>query len=466
MVRMAVPTVITLCSRLLMDLADFLMVGNLPNARDAQAAILPAQITLWTFIVTGLATVSITNTFVSQSCGRGRLSDASAYTWQALYLSLFYGMLGLSLYPLLPHVFAWIGHPPQVQALEWSYARICLFTVGLSVAAEAFSGFFNGLHLPKVTMWSAIEANLLNVVLSLVLIYGWLGFPALGIAGAAWGTLFGVIYRVIRLGVTFGTGHFAAVYRTRAMWRLDRAKLRAIVRTGLPNGLQATSDVCVWMVFITLLTGTKFGQTALVASNVTWQYLRVSFMPTFGVGIAITALVGKAIGNRDHALAERTTRMGVGIIVAYMAALSLAYLFLRYRLIWVFNKDPEVIRIGAQLMICAVVWQVFDGMGIGYHCALKGAGDTLWPSVVSIISHWVIVVGGGYAMARWAPQLGAVGPWAAAAALIILLGFALWWRWRSGAWRRVDLFRHERREEPAAAAPVEPEPLIGSGALG
>jgi Na+-driven multidrug efflux pump len=82
-------------------------------------------------------------------------------------------------------------------------------------------------------------------------------------------------------------------------------------------------------------------------------------------------------------------------------------------------------------------------VGIGYHGALKGAGDTFWPAVVFIVSHWLIVVAGGYAMARLMPQWGVLGPWSAAAALIIFLGFALWWRWRGGAWRRIDLFRHE-----------------------
>ncbi|HRX84214.1 MAG TPA: MATE family efflux transporter [Phycisphaerae bacterium] len=459
-VRMAVPTVITLCSRMLMDLADFAMISRLPNAPDAQAAILPAQITLWTFIVTGLATVSITNTFVSQSSGRGRLRDASAYTWQSVYLALGYGVFALVLYPLLPHVFAWIGHPPQVQVLEWTYARICLFTVGLTVASEAFSGFFNGLHRPKVTMWAAIEANLINVVISMILIYGLLGFPAMGIAGAAWGTLIGVTYRVVRLGLTFASGHFAAAYGSREMWRLDLAKMRAVIRTGLPQGLQATSDVCVWMVFINVLTGRLFGQTALVASNVAWQYLRISFMPTFGVGIAMTALIGKAIGQRDHALAQRIARIAIGIIVLYMATLSLVYLIFRYQLIALFNSEPEVVAIGGAVMVCAVIWQVFDGIGIGYHNALKGAGDTLWPAVLLIVSHWLIVVAGGYTMAKLFPEWGVLGPWSAAAALIIFLGFALWWRWRSGAWQRVDIFRHEA-PDPADAADAEgPAPLV------
>jgi MATE family multidrug resistance protein len=445
-IAMAVPMVITLCSRMLMDLADFFMISRLPVGADiAQAAILPAQITLWTFIVTGMATVSINSTFVSQSTGRGRDRDAGVYTWQAVYIGGFYGVLGLMLYPLLPGIFELIDHAPEVQALEVIYARICLLTVGPTIITEAFASFFNGVHRPKVTMWSAIEANLLNVVVSMVLIFGWWIFPAMGIAGAAWGTLIGVVYRMVRLGVTFGWGRFAAGYAPRATWRLDWVKLRSVLRTGLPQGLQATSDVCVWMVFINVLTGQMFGQTALVASNVAWQYLRISFMPTFGIGIALTALVGKAIGQRDFDLARRYTRIALGILIGYMALLSLVYYLRRYWLIELFNDDLAVIAIGGGVMICAVVWQVFDGAAIGYHAALKGAGDTFWPAVLFIISHWVIVIGGGYAMAKLYPDLGILGPWMAAATLIIFLSVALWWRWRSNAWQRIDIFRGEAR---------------------
>jgi len=162
--------------------------------------------------------------------------------------------------------------------------------------------------------------------------------------------------------------------------------------------------------------------------------------------------VGKAIGQRDHELAKRFSNIAVGIITAYLATLSVVYFLFRHQLIGAFNDNPEVIRIGSAVMICAVFWQVFDGIGIGFYNALKGAGDTMWPAMLLIVSHWLIVVGGGFLMAKLVPQWGIVGPWSAAAALIIFLGFAMWWRWRSGAWQRIDIFRHEADEATTAIA--------------
>ena len=447
-ITMSVPIVITTCSRMLMDLADFKMVSYLGD--EAQGAMMPAQITMWTFIVLGFGTVCMVNTFVSQSLGRGRQADTTAYTWQGVYMALAYGTVALAVYPVLPAVFAKIGHSSGIQELELAYARVGLLTIGPTIAAEALASFFNGVHRPRVTMWSAIEANVINVAVSVCLIFGLLGLPALGIAGAAWGTLVGVVYRFGRLLSVFLSREYGNQFGARQTWRLDATKIRAIVRVGLPQGLQWTSDVLVWAIFVNILVGRMFGDVHLIASNVAWQYLRIAFMPSLGVGIALSALVGKAVGQQDHGLAIRMTRISVSILVVYLAVLSLVYLVFRESLIGWFNDAPEVVRIASAIMICAVVFQIFDGLGIAYNAALRGAGDTFWPAALFVISHWVIVVGGGWFVAtRW-PHWGSVGPWAAATFLIVFLGVALWWRWHSRAWQRMDIFKHEK-DAPAGA---------------
>ena len=459
MISMSVPIVITTCSRMVMDVADFKMISYLGD--HAQGAMMPAQITMWAFIVLGFGTICMVGTFVSQSLGRERYSDTSAYTWQGIYMAFFYGGFALFLFPVLPVVFSWIGHSPEIQALELCYARVGLLTIGLTIASEALASFFYGVHRPKVTMWSAIEANVINVAASLCLIFGLLGLPAFGIAGAAWGTLVGVTYRFVRLLAVFLSPAYAEQYRTRQTWRLDAGKIRAIIRVGLPQGLQWTSDVLVWMLFVNILVGRLFGDVHLIASNVAWQYLRISFMPAIGVGIALSALVGKAVGQGDQDLAIRVTRICVSILVVYMALLSLVYLVFRGSLIGWFNQTPEVVRIASAVMICAVIFQVFDGLSIAYNSALRGAGDTFWPAALFVVSHWLIVVGGGWLVATLRPQWGSIGPWAAATFLIVFLGFALWWRWHSRAWRRIDIFKHEKKATVGAEVSMQEEASFG-----
>jgi len=447
-IRMTVPMVVTICSRLVMDLADFKMVSYLgPNA---QGALLPAQITLWTVTVLGFVTVTMVNTFVSQSLGRDRKSDTGAYAWQGVYLSLVFGAACLALIPALPAVFAWIGHSPGIQKLEVEYAWIGVLTIAPTAAGEALASFFNGVHKPRVSMWSAIEANLINIGVSMMLIFGLLGFPAMGVAGAAWGTLVGVTYRLFRLLWVFTSGQYGLTYGGRWRWRPDLTKAKAIIRVGSPQGFQAFSDVIVWAIFVNILIGRTFGDADLIGTNVAWQYLRISFMPAFGLGIAVTSLVGKAVGQRDHAQAMRLTRIAAGLLCVYMLTLSIVYLLFRRELIGWWTSDADVIRVGAMIMFCTVIFQFFDGLGIVYQSALKGAGDTFWPAMVTSICHWTFTVGGGGLMITLKPELGSLGPWSAATFLLTFLGLVLWWRWRSGAWQRVDIFKHERIESNCA----------------
>jgi MATE family multidrug resistance protein len=174
--------------------------------------------------------------------------------------------------------------------------------------------------------------------------------------------------------------------------------------------------------------------------------------------MAVSALVGKTIGAGQPERAMRITRISLLLAMAYMGTLAVIYFIWRRELIGLFNDTPAVVAIAAPLMICSVVFQLFDAAGITYHSALRGAGDTLWASIMFVVTHWLIVIGGGYAMAWWMPSLGSLGPWIAASGLIILCSLLLGIRWHSLAWMKIDLFKHDQGEiAPPAATPDAPE---------
>jgi MATE family multidrug resistance protein len=117
-------------------------------------------------------------------------------------------------------------------------------------------------------------------------------------------------------------------------------------------------------------------------------------------------------------------------------------------------EDAQIIgRIAGRLLICAAVFQTFDAFGIIFSGALRGAGDTVWPGVITMIYSWVILVGGGWAVVKFAPALESIWPWIAAALYISLFGMTLWRRWASGRWRSIQLIKPDGPQieiEPAA----------------
>lgn len=455
-VKMSFPMVVATCCRMMMDVTDFWMISRTGDD-NALAAILPAQMIIWSYVVIGMGTVSIVNTMASQALGRGRLRDCSAYAWQVLYLSGAFWLVGAMLWPGLRGLFALAGHSPEIQNLEWQYAKVTVWTVGSTIAAAGLGQFFAGIHRPRVTMWCAMEGIAVNAVVSYVLIFGKLGFEPMGIVGAAWGTVAGTGYRAIRFTVTLCVPSMHERFAARHTWRFDWRKSLNIFRIGGPSGLQWCSDVTVWAIFTAVLVGRYFGPVHQIATNSAWQYLRISFMPCVGVGMALSAMVGRAIGEGDPQRAIRLTRISVLLMLGYMALMSSLYLIAREDLIAFFNDDAEVIRIGASVMVCAAVFQIFDALGITYYSSLRGAGDTFVPAVMFVVTHWVIVIGGGFLVAELAPQLGSVGPWMAASALIILTGLYLWRRWHRRGWMKIDIFKHD---EPVVESPGA-EPVAG-----
>ncbi|MFQ5462271.1 MAG: MATE family efflux transporter [Phycisphaerae bacterium] len=442
-ITMAVPVVITTSSRALMDVADYVMITKL-GLSEAQAAILPAQMIMWTYIVFGLGVVSLVNTFASQALGRGGKHDCSAFAWQGIYVAVFVGLVGAALYPLLPWLISCMGHEPGVQAQELAYGRIALLTVGPTVAAASLAWFFIGVHRPWITTWSVIEANIVNVVVSYVLIFGCFGLEPMGIAGAAWGTFAGVAYRMIRLAVTLLLPEFNRQFGSHATWRFSMAKQKELLRRGIPSGLHWVSEVSVWTIFITIVIGRQFGTGQLIASSIAWQFMRMSFLPTIGVAQALTAMVGKSIGDGTPERAMLQTRLATRLTLGYMGLLSTIYLLFGRHLIAMFNQDPEIVRVGGSIMICAAVFQVFDALGITRDGALRGAGDTFVPAVYFVISTWVVLIGVALWISRAFPSLGALGPWMAATGLIMMTAVFLTLRWNSRAWMKIDLLGKTR----------------------
>ena len=435
---MALPVVITTSSRALVDFTDYVMISGLD--KHSQAAMLPSQIIMWSYIVFGLGIVSLVNTFSAQAFGANRLKDCSAYAWQGLYVAAIVGAVGLMFQPLVPDMIAYIGHEPQVQARELAYTRIALLTIFPTVGAGALGWFFIGIHKPWVTTYSVIEANIVNVIVSVVLIFGLFGAPRLEIAGAAWGTLIGVCYRMIRLAVTLLTPAIHETYGSRHTLIPQGRMLKSLLKRGIPAGIQWVSEVAVWGLFITIMIGKKFGTDQLVASNIAWQYMRISFMPAIGVAQALTALVGRSLGEGDTEKAMRYARIASSMTFVYMGSLSLIYLLARHSLIAGFNDAEAIVTIGSRIMICAAAFQLFDALGIIYDGALRGAGDTFIPAVFQVCCSWIFLFALAWWVGTYYPELGAVGPWMAATGLIATTAVFLTWRWYSRRWQKIDIF--------------------------
>lgn len=440
MFKLAGPMVVSTISMTVMQFVDRFMVSRLGT--DALAAVLPAGFVA--FLPGGFAVGALTslNTFVSQSFGRREQTNCSRYFWQAIYLALGYCAIVLAvMWPAARSVFSLLGQPAAVIEMEVIYLRIMLLANFVAVINWSSGHFFMGVHRPMIIMCSSLCGQVVNVLANYALIFGKFGLPAMGIAGAAWGTFVGMSVAASINVAVFLSDPINHQFRSRHTFRPAIALMRALLRVGIPAGVGLMVNVALWGVVLFALVG-RFGKEAMAATSAVLSYTNLSTMPIVGISTALAAAVGKAIGSGRKDLAMRQTKGCLRIALIYMGLVGACFLFLRDSLMVFWSRDPEVLAVGSQILVLAALYQTFHAARIIYGGALRGAGDTTWLAIISGIGAIGILGLGGVLVVRICPGLGALGPWALAAMSIAIVGLANRWRFKSKRWMRIDLFQH------------------------
>lgn len=473
--RVAAPAVVTMLSYTAMQFVDLLIVSHLGS--EAISAVGNGGITAFVPAAAMFGVVGVISTYVSQNLGAGTPERGSAYAWSGLWLSaVVWVVVLLPFAALLPEIQALMRGAlgltvdPRIAGLEAIYGRILVAGMLLTIWARALSHFFYGVHRPKAVMLAALVGNGVNVPLTWALVNGVWGAPEMGVAGAAIGTVLGGFVEFGILFSVFISPAFDGPFRTRSAWRGSWRAVRDIWKIGWPAGLMFGNEMVCWWVFMAGLVA-SFGPIDNTAGMIVLRYMHVSFMPAVGLSLAVTAVVGKCIGMGRVDLAARRTRLGLALGMGYMGLCALAMVVLREPAVRLFvvgmqhgnpadlQRMEQVVALGASLLVLAAGFQLFDAMAIIMVGALRGAGDTLWPGIATVVASWVLIVGLGSLLAHQRPDLGSYGPWIGAAAYIVILSVVLLLRYRSGAWKRMNLLgtRPERGLAVDAGEGVVPE---------
>jgi MATE family, multidrug efflux pump len=441
--RMAAPIVLGSLSYTVMQFVDQIMVARL--GKDALAASGTAGLALFVLSCFFIGMVGCVSTFVSQSLGRGVREDCAHYTWQGVYLSVATSLVGLAFWPLSGPLFDLLPHEPEVIHLERMYFRVRLLGFVFMTWQAGLTCFFQGVNRPGIPMWTALLANALNIPLNYVLIFGKFGFPEWGIGGAAAATVIAQGAQVCLLQYIFLSPGIHAEFGTRTARAVDWAKLRELVRIGIPGGLSLFLDIFNWSVFTMLIVG-RFGTTALAAHNAAISFMTLSFLPALGLNQAIAPIVGQWIGRGDIARAKARTYTAMRLAIAYMTPVGLAMALAGKPLIALcFSQDPEVIALGSKLLVLAAVFQGFDAINIALFGALRGAGDTRWTMFAAIVMGYALFLPLAWGLAvilDW----GALGAWVAATVYIMAFSGAVLHRFHGEGWRHIRIFKRDLEE--------------------
>jgi MATE family multidrug resistance protein len=430
---LAFPIVVSQMAHTLMHVVDSIFVGRLGAAQLGALGF--AGVWLWTFFCVFNGAATGVQTFVSQAHGAGRDGECGRWAWQGLYAIVPSAALVLfALAAAAGPLFAWLGATPEIQEHALAYVRMRpLGMTGLAIWM-VLAAFFRGLGDTRTPLVATLVAEAANAVLAYGLVFGRLGLPALGIAGAGLATSIAEW-----VGAAVLVGAFALPrarrYGTRPV-RPSARDIRRFLRTGAPIGGQWVLDMSAFAIFTTLVA--RMGNASMAASQAMISLLSISFMQAIGIGLAATTLVGRYKGAEDLESAMRSYRTALRLAVALAVGVAAAFVLFPHGLLRMYTDDAEVLRLGAPLLALGAAFQLFDALQIVIGGALRGAGDTRWPFLAQTVLAWALRLPLVWLFA-FALGGGVVGAWYAEFVFILVLAGALWWRLRSGAWKEVRI---------------------------
>ena len=417
------------------------------------AASLPAV--MWFWLPFGLlqVTAGYVSTFVSQYTGAGRPYRIGPAVWQGIHFAALAGLLFLAMVPLAPDLIALGGHTPALQQLETAYLRCLCFAALPMLLMSAVNGFFSGRGQTMTVLVIEGVGTAVNAALALALIFGRAGFPELGIEGAGWATVAGSWASALLALALLFRPKYRAEFATLRGWRPERELFGRLLLYGGPAGMQVFLDVFVFLVFIQLVG--RLGEAAVGATTLTIRLNMVAFLPMFGLGQAVSVLVGRRLGEDRPDLAEKTAHTGLRWVFGWMCLVAATYLLLPELLVRLFEsgRDPErfaeVAALVPHLLVCVAVYSLADAVNVTFVFALRGAGDTWFVSLLTFALAWPIMVVPTFLVVQSGGSL--YWAWAAATTYIIAMAACFYLRFRSGRWKTMRVIEPALDGEPGGA---------------
>ena len=366
------------------------------------------------------------DTLVAQSFGAGRLDRCEHWLRQGVYLALMaavpFSLLSFGVTATLPF---W-GLNADVLDVASPYLDVVSLSVTPLLLYAAFRRYLQAVNLVRPITLALVSANLVNVAVNWVLIYGKFGLPALGATGAAWATVFSRVYMAAVLFVAVREARRRHARAGPGSRRVEWEAMRRLLALGGPAGFQILLEVGVFAA-ATALAG-RLAPAALAAHQIAMNLWAFVFMVPLGLNAAGAVRVGQAVGRRDREGVWQSGWTALALGPRFTASAAVVFLVAARPLIGAFSQDATVLAIGPSLLAIAGVCLVFDGTQGVSTGILRGLGETRIPMLANFAGHWLVGLPLGYAACFWWGW-GVQGLWLGLAAGLIGVGTVLLFTW-------------------------------------
>ena len=376
LVRLAVPVTISMVMFTVYLMVDLYFVGRL--GPDAVAAVSISGNAF--FIHLGFSTILGTGgmALIAQAFGRKDYDYAATVFKQSILLALIVGVveaaIGLTIAPAYIEFFGGTG-----KSLEWGiqYFQIFVISFLFMILLYTIGNCFRGMGNTKTPMMIMLQGNLMNILLDPILIFGWLGLPAMGVRGAA---VASVISQLYALGI-YGYLIFikGAHIDLKGKWQLHSKIVRKSLIIGIPSGLN--HFLLAANMLITYRVISSYGTAALASVGIGFRILQSIYIPVIAVASAMAAIVGQNFGANKYNRISGTFVRAWLVSMIFMLFCTVICQAFPGDLIAIFSSDPDVIRFGITYLKIFSLGFVMVGTIMVFSAVFQGLGKT-YPSLV------------------------------------------------------------------------------------
>lgn len=415
-IALSIPAILAELSSMAMQYIDAAMVGSLGASASAAIGLVSTS----TWLLGGLC-ISVANGFsvqVAHLIGGGDAEAARRVLRQAMVVALLFGgvlsALGISASSGLP---SWLGGDPEIQADASHYFFIyacAIPAVQMRQLAGSMLQCSGNMRTPSIL--NAAMCGL-DVIFNSLLIFPQISLPilkivipgaGLGVTGAALGTALAEWVTAFLMTTAVCLRSPSLRLRHGESWRLERSCMRKAARIAVPMAFEH-SVMCGAQIASTRIVA-PLGTISVAANSLAVTAESLCYMPGYGIAAAATTLVGQSLGAGKHDLARRYARLSVLLAVMVMTGLAFFMFMLAPVVFMLLTPDPAVQSLGAFVLRIEAFAEPLYAVSISASGAMRGAGDTLVPSVLNLVSMWGVRI---TVAAFLAPRLGLAGVWLA-----------------------------------------------------
>ena len=394
--KLAAPVMLGMLGHTFVSFVDNIMVGQLGTAELAAVSLGNSFMFIAMSIGIGFST-AITP-LIAEADSSDNLKQAKSTYKHGLFLCTTLGILLFLLVFFSKPLMYLMQQPEEVVALAIPYLDLVAFSLIPLIIFQAIKQFSDGMSMTRYPMYATLIANIVNVVLNYLLIFGKFGFPEMGIVGAAYGTLISRVIMVIYLWLLLRNKERSKqIVRNIKFFVLDVLMIKRIINLGSLSAMQMFFEVAIFTAAI-WLSG-LLGKNPQAANQIALNLSSMAFMVAMGLSVACMIRVGnqKGLGNYKELRRITFSIFLLGVLLAIFFALlfflfnkSLPNLYVDLSDTKNYVDNMEVVSIASKLLIAAAFFQISDSIQVLVLGALRGLQDVKIPTILTFISYWVV----------------------------------------------------------------------------